>query len=62
MLNQILTPQAVRDLQSIVPAWMEKILSQAEAQGKTVFVTRMITPFGYYTTNVEINSEEGNQS
>ena len=51
---EIMTPQGVRDLQVIVPEWMEKILSEADRDGKQVEVTRLHAPFGTYTTAIKI--------
>lgn len=51
-------PQEVRDLQVIVPEWMEKILSQAEQEGRQVAVTRMHASFGTYTMEIKIEDEQ----
>jgi hypothetical protein len=52
--TEIVSPQFVRELQSIVPQWMEKVLTEAEKQSKNVEVTRQFTPFGNYTLSVVI--------
>ena len=53
MTTETMTPKEVRDLQVIVPEWMEKILSQAENENKNVEVTRQHTPFGTYTIGLK---------
>lgn len=58
MTTEVMNPQDVRDLQSIVPEWMEKILEEAEMQEKRVLVTRQHTPFGTYTIDIVIVEEE----
>lgn len=50
----IQTPATVRENQTIVPEWMEKILSQAEQANALVKVTRLISPFGSYVTGIEV--------
>ncbi len=52
--NETMTPQEVRDLQTLVPDWMEKILSQAEQNSRQVEVERMHTAFGTYTIGITI--------
>lgn len=63
MTTEVMNPQDVRDLQMIVPDWMEKILEEAELQEKRVLVTRQHTPFGTYTVDIviveEANTGEG---
>lgn len=56
--TQVMKPQEVRDLQTIVPEWMEKVLVEAESQGKDVEVERCHTPFGTYTMSVKIHEAE----
>lgn len=58
MNTEVMNPQDVRDLQVIVPDWMEKILMEAEIQEKRVLVTRQHTPFGTYTVDIVIVEEE----
>ncbi|MBK8467693.1 MAG: hypothetical protein IPL32_17910 [Chloracidobacterium sp.] len=58
MTTEVMNPQDVRDLQVIVPEWMEKILKEAEFQEKRVLVTRQHTPFGTYTIDIVIVEEE----
>lgn len=48
------TPQEVRDRQVIVPAWMEKILTQAEAEGKNLIVTRTQAVGASYVIALEL--------
>ncbi|MBI5954351.1 MAG: hypothetical protein HY865_22060 [Chloroflexi bacterium] len=55
--TEIMTPQEVRDMQTIVPDWMEKILTEAEEKNKRVEVTRQHTPFGTYTVGITIAEE-----
>jgi hypothetical protein len=54
MTTETMNPQDVRDLQVIVPEWMEKILTEAENSSKDVIVTRQHTPFGTYTVAVKV--------
>ena len=54
MTTETMNPQEVRDLQVIVPDWMEKILTESEKQNKQVEVTRQHTPFGTYTIGIVI--------
>lgn len=56
--TEVMNPQDVRELQSIIPDWMKKILDEADLQEKRVLVTRMHTPFGTYTTDIVIVDEE----
>ena len=55
--TETMTPQDVRELQTIVPLWMDDILSKAESEGKNVSVTRLHTPFGTYTTDIKVEGE-----
>lgn len=56
--TEVMNPQDVRELQSIVPDWMKKILDEADLKQKRVLVTRQRTPFGTYTTDIVIVDEE----
>lgn len=47
-------PQDVRDSQTIVPDWMEKILAEAESKGRKVRVVRKHTPFGSYVMALKV--------
>ncbi len=48
-------PSVVREAQSIVPEWMEKVLDEAKREGMMVEWTRAFLPFGTYTIRVEIS-------
>ena len=57
MTTETMTTEEVRNLQSIVPQWMDTVLTEADKLNKMVEVTRQHTPFGTYTVLIIICPE-----
>jgi len=54
--QKMMRPEEVRELQMVVPNWMEKILREAEEKKVEVLVTQDHLPFGTYTIALEVVS------